>query len=222
MSPLWISVVPLLLAAILLAALWLAKRLQFFSHAARSLDQIDIPNEVREIRINELEMLIGNGTDFYFKHAWELTPRQRRAAVAKRLRETRKWLYLVISNAALFQEVARFRIQMAASADPDSVNPEDLHFRIMDRAATVHLIAAVCVLKLLLIEACRTVRPAYEPALVNRFQVLGHALIPGYRHMAKDMLLLAQQYYDKMTYNHLIFQLTGLASVEEAALLNRL
>ncbi|HEY6351572.1 MAG TPA: hypothetical protein VI636_19395 [Candidatus Angelobacter sp.] len=222
MNLFWDFIVPgmfLLLAG--LAVRW-AVRLQFFSHAARSLDQIDIPNEISEIRINELEMLVGDEADFYFKHAGELTAWQRRQAVTRRMREARKWLHLVISNAALFQEVARFRIQQAASADPDSADAHDLHFRVMDRAAMVHFMAAVCLARLRLIDFCRIVRPTYVPALADHFQVRGHDLIAWYRHMAKDMLELTQQFYDDVTYTRFIFQLTGLFSVEEACRLNRL
>lgn len=222
MSMIWFSAVPLLLMATALATLWTAKRLLFFSHAARSLDQIDIPNEISEIRINELEMLVGDEADFYFKHAGELTPWQRRQAVTRRMREVRKWLHLVISNAALFQEVARFRIQAAAADDPDSADLNDLHFRVMDRAAMVHFMAAACLAKLWLINFFRIVRPTYVPVLADRFQVRGHDLIAWYRHMAKDMLELTQQFYDDVTYTRFIFQLTGLFSVEEACRLNRL
>ena len=223
MSHIWLSAVPLVLAAIVLATLWSARRLHFFSRSARGLDQIDIPNEFSEIRINELEMLVGDEADFYFKHAWQLTARQRRQAVTLRLREARKWLHLVIANVALFQEIARFRIQMVASAQPDSeADPQDLSFRVMDRAAMVHVMAATCLAKLVLIDLYRILWPAYIPVLADRFEVRGRDLISWYRRLAKEMLQFAQQNYDDPTYTRFIFQLTGLFDVEEAARLNRL
>lgn len=223
MSLIWVRAVPVLLAALALIALWAAKRLQFFSRAARGLDRIDIPNEVSEIRINELEMLVGDEADFCFRHAWDITRWERRRAVTERLREARKWLHLIISNAALFQEIARFRIQQAESLGPDAADgQQDLAFRIMDRAATVHLIAATCLAKLLLVDLCRLLWPIYVPLLADRFQVRGHDLAVWYRHLAKEMLEFAQKYYDDLTYTRFIFQLTGLFSVEEAARLNRL
>lgn len=222
MNMIWLRVVPVLLAAIALAAFWIAKRLQFFSRSARDLDQIDIPNEVSEIRINELEMLVGDEADFYFKHAFQLTPWQRRQAVSRRLRETRKWLHLVIANAALFEEIARFRIQADSAATESAADWQELPFRIMDRAAAVHLMAATCLAKLLLIDLCRIFWPIYVPALADHFQVRGHDLIAWYRHLAREMLQLAQQSYDDITFTRFIFQLTGLFSIEEAARLNRL
>lgn len=222
MNMIWLRVIPVFLAAVALIAFWAAKKLQFFSRSARGLDLIDIPNEVSEIRINELEMLVGDEADFYFKHAWTLTPWQRRKAVTRRLREVRKWLHLVIDNAVLFQEIARFRIQAtAADADSEAIE-QDLSFRVMDRATTVHLIAATCLAKLLLIDLCRLLWPAYVPALADHFQVRGHDLISWYRHLAKEMLQLAQKSYDDLTYTRFIFQLTGLFSIEEATRLNRL
>jgi hypothetical protein len=222
MIPFWHFVLPgmfLVLAG--LAARW-AVRLQFFSRSARDLDQIDIPNEVREIRINEFEMLVSDEADFSFKHAWQLTRPQGRQAVTWRLREARKWLHLLIANAALFQEIARFHIQAAASADPDSASPHDLHFRVMDRAAMVHLMAATCLAKLTLIDLCHILWPTYVPKLAGRFQVRGHDLIEWYRHLAKEILELAQKSYDDITYTRFIFQLTGLSNIEEASRLNRL
>lgn len=223
MNMIWLRVIPVFIAALALIAFWIARKLQFFSRSARSLDQIDIPNEVSEIRINELEMLVGDEADFYFKHAWTLTPWQRRKAVTRRLREIRKWLHLVIANATLFQEIARFRIQEAASAEADSTaNADELSFRIMDRATMVHLIAVTCLAKLLLIDFYRILWPSYVPVLADHFQVRGHDLIAWYRHLAKEMLQLAQQSYDDLTYTRFIFQLTGLFNVEEASRLNRL
>lgn len=223
MSLTWLSAVPLFLSAIALVALWTAKRLQFFSHIARHLDQIDIPNEVREIRINELEMLVCDEADWQFKHAWNLTRWQRREAVSRRLRESRKWLHLLIANAALFQEVARFHIQATDSSGSDSdLKEDDLPFQVMDQASMVHLMAAVCLAKLLMVDFCRILWPLYVPELADQFQLRGHDLIVWYRRLAKEILELAKREYDDVTYTRFIFQLTGLFTVEEAAGLNRL
>lgn len=215
MNPFWDFALPstlLLLAG--LAVRW-AKKLQFFSLAARGLDQIDIPSEISEIRMKEFEMLVNGEADSYLKQARRLTHRQRRQAVTQRLRETRKWLHLIISNAALFQEVARFRIEQAASTGPDfTPNEHDVAFQIMDRAAMVHWMAATCLAKLLLIDLYRLLWPFYVPRLANRFQVRRHDLIAWYRHLAKEMLELAQKHYDHLTYTRLISQLAGSLSVE--------
>ena len=200
-----------------------AKNLKFFSHAARDLDKVDIPNEVKEVRINELEMLISDEADWYFKHAWKLTRWQRRQAVTRRMQEARNLLHLVISNAALFQEVARFHIRAADSGESEPAsNDRDFAFRLMDRAATVHFVAATCMAKLLLVDVCRILWPTYVPALADHFQVRGHDLIAWYRHLAKEMLELAEKCYDEITYTRFIFQLTGGFTVEDASTLNRL
>ena len=213
MNPFWDFALPsALLLLVGLAVRW-AKNLQFFSRAARGLDQIDIPSEISEIRMKEFETLVNHEADSYLRQARHLTRSQRRQAVTQRLRETRRWLHLIISNAALFQEVARFRIHQATSTGltPDE---HDVAFQIMDRAAVVHLMAATCLAKLRLIDICRFFWPFYVPRLANCFQVRRHDLIAWYRHLAKEMLDLAQKHYDHLTYNRLISQLTGSFSVE--------
>lgn len=223
MNLLWALVLPgTFVLVALIAARW-AVRLQFFSAAARGLDQIDIPNEVTEIRINELEMLVGNEADSDFQHVLKLTRWERRQAVTRRLREARTCLHLIISNAALFQQIARFRIEQAASSKSDDASAQqDLAFHLMDRAATVHLIAATCLARLLLVDMCRLLWPMYVPRFANRFQFRGNDLIVWYRHLASEMLAFAQKHYDDFTCARFTFQLTGLPSLEEAARLKRL
>jgi hypothetical protein len=226
MSPNWLVAAPVVIVGIALVILFIGKRLQFFSHSARHLDQIDIPNEVREIRINELEALVGDEADWMFKNGWKITPGERRQAVTDRHQQIRKWLHLLISNCALFCEVARFHIQEADSAESDlkaaDLNPPDLPMRVMDRAALLQLMAAVCLGKLLLLDCCRLAWPLYVPQLADHLQVRGHDLVAWYRHLGKEMLELAERYYDDITYTRFIFQLTGVFTVEEAAELNRL
>jgi hypothetical protein len=225
MTSIWLVVLPVLIAAVAFLFL-LGRNLRFFSHSARHLDQIDIPNEVQEIRINELEALVGDEADWMFRNAWQITRQERLRAVADRHRQIRKWLHLLISNCALFCEVARFHIQQADSANadvtvPDPTNP-DVAIRVMDRAALLQLMAAVCLGKLLLLDCCRLACPLYVPQLADHFQVRGHDLLAWYRHLGKEMLELAQHYYDDITYKRFIFQLTGVFTIEEAAELNRL
>lgn len=215
MNPFWDFAFPSILLLLAGLAVRWAKKLQFFSRAARGLDQIDIPNEISEIRMKEFETLVNHEADSYLNQVRRLTHRQRRQAVTQRLRETRKWLHLIISNVALFQEVARFRIEQAASTGPDFTPDEhDVAFQIMDRAAVVHLMAATCLAKLRLIDLYRLFWPFYVPRLANRFQVRRHDLIAWYRHLAKEMLDLAQKHYDHLTYTRLISQLAGSFSVE--------
>ena len=223
MISIWLVVVPLLLAVAVLVLLAIAKSLHFFSRAARHLHQIDISNEVSEIRINELEALVGDEADWMFKNAWKITPWERRRAVTNRHRQIRKWLYLLISNSALFCEVARFHIEQAdlEKADPATAKFA-LPIRVLDRAAMLQFMAAVCLGKLLLLDCWRVVQPFYVPQLSDHFLVRGNDLILWYRHLGKEMLELAQKYYDDITYTRFIFQLTGVFTVEEAAELNRL
>lgn len=225
MISVWLVVLPVLIAAAAFLFL-LGKSLRFFSRSARHLDQIDIPNEINEIRIKELEALVGDEADWMVKSAWKTSPWERRRAVANRHRQIRKWLHLLISNSALFCEVARFHIQEMDSAEAGAKvfyaeNPE-LPTRVMDRAALLQFMAAVCLGKLLLLDCCRLVWPLYVPQLADHFQVRGDDLIAWYRRLGKEMLELAQHYYDDITYRRFIFQLTGVFTVEEAAALNRL
>lgn len=222
MSPLWDLVLPGISFVAVAVGVRFARNLSFFSRRARDLDQIDIPNEVREIRINELEMLVCDEADARFKFAWSLTPWQRRAAVTRRMQEVRKWLRLIISNATLFQEVARFHLQDTCS-DVGDCDPEEqpLLFKVMDRAASVRLIAGTCLLKLMIVDFYRVLWPTHVPALADRFQVRGQDLIVWYRHLVKEILELTAEYYDDVTYARFILQLTGLFTLEEAAALNR-
>jgi hypothetical protein len=215
----WAVALPLA-GSILTVALGAMVRLDFFSRRARDLAKIDIPNEVSEVRTDELEMLVGDEADFMFKNAWKLGFWERRKAVTRRLSETRKWLHLVISNAVLFQEIARFQVEeLAESADAEK---NDLAVKIMERAGTVHLMAVTCLAKLTILSFLRSVWPLYIPMLADRFQVNGQDLIVWYRQLTKETLALAQERYDDITYSRFIFQLTGLFSVEEAAGLNRI
>lgn len=220
MNLFWAVALPLV-GSILTVVLGAMVRLEFFSRRARDLAKIDIPNEVSEVRTDELEMLVCDEADFMFKNAWKLGFWERRKAVTRRLSETRKWLHLVISNAVLFQEIARFQVEgLAESADAAEKN--DLAVKIMERAGTVHLMSVTCLAKLTLLGFLRSVWPLYIPMLADRFQVNGQDLIVWYRQLTKEMLALAQERYDDITYSRFIFQLTGLFSVEEAAGLNRI
>lgn len=198
-------------------------QLRLLSRSSRHLDQIDIPNEVKEVRINEVEMLASVEADFHFLYAWKLTRWQRRQATGRRVREARKWLHLIISNATLFQEIARFHIERAASPQAASSEKEDeLASQVLGRASTVQVIAAVCLAKLAVIDVCRVIFPLYVPELAGHFQFRGQDLTAWYRHLLKDMLQLAKTYYDDITYTRFIFQLTGLFDVEAAEGLSRL
>lgn len=210
MSLTWLAVAPLFLAAAALMVLWTAKRLLFFSREARDLGQINISTEVRELRIHELELLASNQADRHRTPSKALTRRQRHQEITQKLQETRQWLHLIIANAALFQEVARFRIQAADCGRVAlTVNEDDLPFKVMDRASMVHLIAAACLVKLHLIDFFRTVLPIYMPELANQFRVRGCDLIAWYRDLAKEMLTLAKEYSDDLTYDRFAAQLSG-------------
>ena len=218
MSLFWFVTLPSLFLMAGITVLW-ARKLRLLSHTARHLEQIDIPNEVKEVRVNEVEMLAGLEADGYFLYAWDLTRWQRRRATSHRLREARKWLHLIIANVSLFQEVARFHIREISSGQAEA---DDLPAKVLNRASAVQVIAAACLVKLALIDACRFVWPLYIPELADHFQFRGHDLIAWYRHLAKDMLQLAKTYYDDITYTRFIFQLTGLFKVEDAEGLSRL
>lgn len=230
MNLLWAFGFPVAVVVAFIAGvvLW-ARKLQFFSYSARDLDKVDIPNEVREIRINELDALASERADELFTKEWNITRWERRRAISNRHRHIRKWLRLLISNAALFREVARFHIREAeetSSAGGQAGNADSnqsaLPNRVLERAVMLQFIAAVCLIKLRWLDCCRLVRPFYAPQLANRLQVRGHDLISWYRHMGKEMLDLTQHYYDDITYTRFIFQLTGVFTLEDAAELNRL
>jgi hypothetical protein len=218
MTSIWLVVLPLLFAAGAFLFL-LAKNLRFFSRAARHLDQIDISNEISEISVYELEGLVGGGADFTGK----TTLRERHRAITARHREIRKRLRLLISNCALFCEVARVHIREMDPGEADSPQGKSgLPLRVMDRAAIVQFMAAACLVKLILLDCCRAVCPLYVPHSANHFQLRGHDLVAGYRHLGKEVLELAKQYYDDITYKRLIFQLTGAFTIQEAAELSPL
>ncbi len=212
MSLTWLAVTPPFLAALVLMGLWMAKRLRFFSHQARDLDQIDIRNEISEVSIQELEMLLCHQASSDCSHIAELTRSQRRQQAEKRLLETSQWLRVIIANAALFQEVARFRIQAADSPNADLAGCEnELPYKVMDRASMVHLMAAACLAKLQVIHFCALLWPIYVPVLNHQFQIFGHDVVTWYRDLGKEMLDLAKQYYDDLTYSRFAAQLFSLS-----------
>jgi hypothetical protein len=225
MNVFWAFAFPAIIATAAVVFVQWARSLHFFNHSARHLDQIDIPNEVKEIRITEVEMLAGPEADFFFRHGYfeketndlELTGRELRMAIKRRLREARKWMHLIISNAALFQEVARFHLQWASSEEAEQWEKEDqLPFKVMDRALGVQLIAVTCLVRLTVIEARHMVWPFYAPQLAGQFHFRECDLVSWYRHLAKEILDLTQKYYDDITYTRFLFQLTGFLNLEEA------
>jgi hypothetical protein len=202
-----------------------AKYLQFFSQTARCLVKVDIPNEVSEVRTDELEMLVCDEADFMFNYGWEeeVNRWQRRAAVTRRLRQSRKWLRLIIANATLFQEVARYCVrQPEPPANELEEQVDDLAHKVLDRGAEVHFMAVACLAKLALVDAVRFVWPIYRPLLADHFQVGGKDMILWYRHLAKEMIELAKIHTDDVTYTRFIFQLTGFFTAEEAEAINRI
>jgi hypothetical protein len=212
-----------------LLIVWLAGRwteyLQFFSRKARCLVKVDIPNEVSEVRTEELEMLVCDEADFLFNYGWEeeVSRWQRRDVVTRRLRNARRWLRLIIANATLFQEVARYCVQQPEPPANDLEQQiDDLAVKVLDRGAELHFMAVACLAKLALVEAVRFVSPIYRPLLADHFQVRGKDLILWYRHLAKDMLDLAKIHTDDVTYTRFVFQLTGFFTIEEAEAINRI
>lgn len=214
MSLFWMLLMPAFLLFVG-GIVFYAVQLKFFSSRTRDLDQIDIANEVGEIRLSELEMLVSQATDVS-----NLAPEQRRQALAQRLQNTIQWLHLIVSNATLFQEVARFHIQGPATPHVGSlaeIEGDDLPFRVMDRASVVRFVAAACLIKLRLVEFCRILLPAYVPAVAIPFPLRGYDLRTWYPRLAKEMLQLAKQNYDDAIYARLNHQLTGLFPLEKAS-----
>lgn len=174
MSLFWAVFLPSLFSGLCVLGFVCAARLHFLSRGVRSLERIDIPNEVKEVGINELQMLTGDEADVYFEHAWDLTRWERWKVTGARMRETRKWLHFVIADAVLFQEVARFQIQAAGTTAGDLKNEkQDLAFRVLDRASTAQFMATFCLGKLALQDFYRMVWPLYIPKLAGRFEVRG-------------------------------------------------
>lgn len=207
MSLFWMLLMPAFLLFIGGMAFY-AVQLKFFSIRARHLDQVDIPNEVGEVRLDALEMLVSQEIDFS-----KMTRQQRRQALAQRLQDTRKWLRLVISNATLFQEVARFHLQASATAGKEA---DDLPFKVMDRAGVVHFVAAACLIKLQLEQVRRILLPMGVPGLATRFQIHGYDLITWYRRLAQEMLELTKQHYGEVIYACLTNRLAGLDTRQQA------
>lgn len=218
------SLIPALFLLVLFTCVQTAKRLGFLSRQARHLDQVDIPNEVREIRLENLAMLLSEELDHEATKS-DLHPLQRRLIVNKRFRELRKTLYLIIDNAGVFRDVARFHLLYQYPDEPElEPDPEELAFaaHISGRAFAVQVLAAVCLGKLLLLDLRRIVQPSYSPNLAGRFRLRNLDLISWYRHMANSMLSFTAKYYDEDLYTRFILQLTGVFKIETARELNRL
>lgn len=209
----------------LLLLLRTAKHLKFFSRVSRDLDQIDIANEVREVRIRELEMLMSAEADTFFRDEVNLTRRQQREGVSRRVREIRKWLHFMIANAALFEQVARFRMAGIAEQDVElEAGDPDSPYKLMDRASMVHFMATVCLGRLAVVELRRSIWPIYVPSLAGELRVAGCDLIVWYRHLMREILELAQEYDEKHEglYERFTLQLTGTCTIEHAVELNRI
>lgn len=190
-----------------------AMRLKFFSSEARDFEEVRW--ELKELRIEEFEMLVCPRADEYINEDWNLRPAQRREACRSRLNFTRNWLHRIIGNATLFEQVARFRIRQIAAAGETSADENDLEFKILDRAAMCHFMAALCLVRLRFIEFFRIAWPFYMPALAGRFEVRGHSLVAWYQHLVEDVLELASQDQRDWMYGDLLFMLTGVVEMPE-------
>ena len=218
------GLIPLVLISGLFACFWTARQLGFLTRNPRDLDHVDIPNEVREIRLENLAMLLSEELDQEAAKA-DLHPLQRRLIVNKRFRDLRKMLYLIIDNAGVFRDVARFHLLYEDPDDPElEPDAEELAFasHIAGRAFAVQVVVTVCLGKLLLLNIRRIVQPSYSPNLAGRFRLRDHDLISWYRHRANSMLPFTAKYYDEDLYTRFILQLTGVFKIETARELNRL
>lgn len=209
----WIVVIPMCLLAIAFAFFWMAKRRYFFSSQARDLK--DVRWELKELRIEEFEMLLCPRSDEFVNHLWRLTPRLRREACGNRLKLTRNGLRAILWNAVLFEQVGRFRVARQ-EADPSESTPEEknLACSIFDRATMCHVMAALCLAKLRIIELCRIAWPFYRPNLANLPVVTGHSLVAWYQHLVKDVLDLADRDEREWMYGDILFLLTGMLELE--------
>lgn len=201
-------------ASLLALAFYAAMRLKFFSNEARDLEEVRW--ELQELRIEEFEMLVSARADEYINEDWNLRPQQRRAACASRLNFTRDWLHRIIANATLFEQIARYCIRQSIAAGESSVEQNDLPLKVLDRAAMCHLMAAICLVRLRLLELYRIAWPFYMPSLADRFEIRGHSLVAWYQHLVEDVLELASQDQRDWMYGDLLFMLTGLVEMPEA------
>jgi hypothetical protein len=205
---------PALLLLTIAMVVRFAVHLKFFSKEARDFE--DVRWDLKELRIEEFEMLVCPRADEYINEDWNLSARQRRQACTSRLNFTRDWLHRIVENAVLFEQVARFRLrQAAAAADQTPMDDNDLGFKILDRAAMCHFMAAVCLARLHFLGFCRIAWPFYMPSLAGRFEVRGHSLVAWYQHLVEDVLELASQDERDWLHGDLLFMLTGVVEMPE-------
>src|ERR1051326_4101025 len=200
------GLIPLILVSGLFACFWTARQLGFLTRTPRNLDHVDIPNEVREIRLENLAMLLSEELDREAVKA-DLHPLQCRLIVNKRFRDLRKMLYLIIDNAGVFRDVARFHLLYEDPDDPKlESDAEELAFaaHIRGRAFALQVLATVCLGKLLLLDLRRIIQPSYSPNLAGRFRLRDLDLISWYRHTANSMLSFTAKYYDEDLYTRFI------------------
>jgi hypothetical protein len=210
---------PILLAIILSISFWTAKRLQFFSAGARDLGEVRW--ELKELRIEDFDTLLCPRSDEFVNYAWDLTPSERWKACSNRLKLTRDWLHVIISNATLFEQVGRYCARQAADPTGEALlnhplneDENDLALKIMDRASMCHVMAALCLAKLELIEFCRIAWPSYTPRLAGLPVVRGHSLVAWYQHLVEDVLDLASRDKRDWMYGDILFMLTGVLELD--------
>lgn len=215
MSLFFAVLVPALLLLTIATVVRFAVHFKFFSKEAR--DFSDVRWELKELRIEEFEMLVSPEADAYINEDWKLSAGKRREACASRLNFTRDWLLRILDNAVLFEQVARYRLRQIAAASEtlEEIDENDLAFKILDRAVMCHFMAAVCLTKLNVLGFYRTAWPFYMPELAGRFEVRGHSLVAWYQHLVEDVLELADQDQRDWMYGDLLFMLTGIVEVPE-------
>ena len=214
MNLFWTLFFPFVVLGLVVAA-YLATRLKFFSSAARNLQ--DVLSEVKECDIESFQKLLSGAADEYLASQYpRLNFRQRQEAAHKRFAVTRQGLEVIISNAALFQEVARFHSRHICAIDPDQLTEGDqLVLRTFDCAVICHFIAALAFAKLQVLEFCHVAWPWYIPALCGLGDAGKHSLFTSYKSLTSSILEFARLDRRDWIYDNLLFALTGLIECNE-------
>jgi hypothetical protein len=217
MNVFWGLFLPFFISATAIAV-YLAMRLHFFSSTVREL--LDVLPEVEELDVDNLQRLLSGPADEYLVSRYGgLNFRQRQEASYKRFNVTRRGLQTIISNAVLFEQVARFYIRQIQTIDPKQLTEEEeLVFQTFDRAAICHLLASFAYAKLQALELCHIAWPWYLPAFGGLCDTRGHDLFASYKSLVSSVLELARHDDREWIYDNLLFALTGLIECGENGL----
>jgi len=214
MSLFWFVAVPVLLLVAGVSFCWWLRRLGFFSTRVRGLVKVHLDFE--EVRIDEFGMLVCAEADNLVNYEWRLTRAERRKVAVERIKRAQSFLGRIAVNGALSLEVARFQIRKFEEETGNRLLERNhLSARLFDRAAMCHFMAAVCLVRMYLLEFLMIAWPFCVPDLGGRFEVRGYDLVVWYEHMVEDVLEVASQDERHYLYENTLFMLTGFVAIPE-------